>query len=62
MLMFIQPQDKGLDTQGEFSRWWQSNLDPEANAASVKGMKVCAPSGPGGGKGDAVVQGGGARR
>ncbi|CAN0262146.1 unnamed protein product [Ectocarpus sp. 12 AP-2014] len=33
-------QDKGLDTQGEFSRWWQSNLDPKANAASVKGMKV----------------------
>lgn len=34
------PQDKGLDTQGEFSQWWQSNLDPKAKAASVKGMKV----------------------
>lgn len=32
-----------MDTQGEFSQWWQSNLDPEANVAAVKGMKVRQP-------------------
>ena len=38
-------QDNGLDTEGSFKAWWKDNLDPSSMAATVKEIKVRAPSG-----------------